>query len=609
MASKKKIASLRTPEVEMWMERFEWAYRQSTNDLVRLQDFQNMYDNIVDPSRWATTAKLPIPLMFSMVEKAIPDAFFYMFPPGNFLNLIPMERGIDIEHIENAELALHQTLMYRMRFPWYAIPTLKDCYKLGVGYGAVEPIVVTPPAAFINTAKTGDTTVRARTIGFGKPRLGIRYAHVSPGEIIVSQDGSDFNGPHRVSHAFRVHSYTEQQFLNMYSDAKLDGEKPELEGSAKKIVAEARSLGFSSRTGMADIVRALGGHDITNQEKDKRIPCRVPILKIYTPHEHVWIANGTTIIYRSSEKYQTLHTPLVKCSAWPDGDRWYPMSAVEASQGMAIGTNLWINMILDTMVQVSRPTMVYDKTLTGNRPPERGPNGEIGLGGSVKDSIHYLENPRMDAGVFSVGDLLMRWYGSATGQEAFLDRPSPGMVRGGMFAFESLLQSTTGRQKMAGAILDMGFVEPVARQTLLQLQLNITDGPEMYPLREYDSKTGKSKIKYIDVTEEDLVNAFELSVDLREKMASSAMESQQRQAEFDRLNGDEYVDQWELRNRLLGQSVGAQRMLFSRERVSEIQEERRQAELQATAAGASQSAPALPSTTTTEQAAQGAGIA
>lgn len=585
----------REPAAQDIMEIFEFAYNESYSDLQRLEDLQQMYDNTVNESAWPTSSKMPIPLLFTMVEKSLPGVMDYLFPVNKFVRLNPMEPGISMDNISKSEWALQYTLKSRMKVARYALRSIKDCYKLSVGYGIVEPIVVTPPAVVVNKiVKGGKVIANSRMIGMGQPKVTLRYRYLTPGQIIVTPDGSDFNGPGSVSWSFFIDTYSEDEFRDMYKTQPTDGEKPILKGDVEEIIKEARSLSFDARTAIVDVVAALGGVDLQRTNKpNKKIPVSIPVVKAYSTHKHVWIANGTRVIFDQSDKYQNLRTPLVKASAWPDGERWYPMSVAEAAQKMAIGVNVWMNAIFDLMTYAVKPTMIYDSTKTkGGKPPERGPNADIGVGGPVRDSAQYLQPPQMPDGMFTIGDKLQQMYSQVIGQE--LDAVQPGMMRAGAFSFESLLQSMTGRQKMGSTILETGFLEPIVEQTLIYMQSNIGPEGETFAMRDWNPEDGKEYIKEMSLTEQDLVNAYEIELDLKAKHENSAIDQQQRLADFNAFKDDDYIDQYELRLQTLDDDSKARRMLPSREQAREIQAQKRQIAMMQAAAEGQQGAPAVP---------------
>ena len=602
------VVKANDPTVYHFMEMFWYAYNESIQEFQRLEDLQRIYDNTVNESSWPTTSKIPIPLHFTMIEKVLPTIIDYLFPTSKFIRLTPLDNGVDMDSVRKVEWALQHTVVNRMRLQQNAYATIKDCFKLGIGYGIVEPIMITPPTTFTNMLFEGENEVtRSRVLSLGSPKQTIRYRYVSPGQIIVTPDGNDFNGRNRVSVSFFIDSYNEDVFRKMYESAPTDGEKPILKDDPEAIIQQARSLGFDSRVPIVNVVAALGGIDIqrTNKNHQEAIPVQVPVLKIFIENRHVWIANGTTIIFDEEDRFQTLRTPLVKCSAWPDSMRWYPMSTAEASSRMTLGVNVWVNALFDLMTHHLKPEIVYDKNKLP-RGPERGPNSEIGVAGDVRNSIDYVRPPDVPQALFQVGDILERWYGSAVGQEQFLQEGSPGLLRGGAFSFESLLQTSSGRDRLAGAILETNWLEPIILQTLIYMQLNIGPEGDIFKLREFDQKTGEEYIEDMRITEADLVNAYELDLNLKAKHRNATIDQNARLAEFNIFKDDEYIDQYELRVRTIPDESETKRLVLPRDVVRRRQEINRLLSLDERRAGIQEAQVSQPSATTEQQALAGA---
>jgi len=606
-AALKKVKDKRVLD---FMERFEFAYNKMLPDLQRIEAFHNLYNNTINEAAWPTHSKMPIPLMFTSVERAIGPAMEYLFPKGSrMVRLTPLERGVPMDSIEKTEWALQHTVRSKMKLPFYAVPTVKNCFRSSVGYGIIEPIVVTPPTALINRAFADDREIaRTRIMSVGSPRRSVRYRDLTQGQVIVTPDGSDFNGPKRVSIAFFLDSYHEDDFRAMYSDNPTDGEKPLLEGKVDAIIDEARMMGFTSTVPIVNVVANLGGKDIRmiNDQKG-RVNVEVPVLKCYTGNRHLWIANGTQVIFDQQDEFQTLRCPLIKCSAWPDGDQWVPMSTPEAMSKIAVGLNIWVGALYDLMSYALNPLLLWDKTKTGNKPPERGPNSTIGVAGDTRNAVEYVEHPQIPPAVFNVGELLQRFLGNAAGQENFLTNVQPGLMRGGAYSFESLLQSATGRERLAGSVLETGFMEPAMLQTLIYMQLNITEEGDIFRMREWSPETGREYISEMNVTMEDMVNAYELELTLQEKHRNSAIDQQTRLAEFNALNGDRYTDQYQLRAELIQDEDKSRRLFLPRERAQEIQEQERLLEVAAQLRGRGGPGVAAPAAETRqEQALEGA---
>lgn len=571
------------------MDLFEWCYRLNRGDLERMDELQRMYDNVVNESVWPTETKMPIPFLFSAVHEALPGAMDYLFPRSKWINLIPQD-GTDLEKTEKIEWALQLMLMHRMRLAWNIYPALHACMKVGIGYAAIEPFVITPPSIYeAKAVRGGRVMASSKIMAPGSPKTTLRCIDVNPGEIITSKDGREFNGNKRVSHAFRITSYTEPQFRRMMSGLG-DSEGIDLKGSADAIVEEAGTLGFFSNTPIEQDIARLGGFDAQSYSanRTKGLPVRIPVLKYYAENRHAWIANGTTLIYDAENKLSTMMTPLVKFSSNPDADRWFPPSAIEVSMKPALGLNLWINLMYDVAMEAARPALVYNSSLTGGKRPERGPNGDFAVQGDPRVAAAYLTPPNFDAGSFQVVEMLQRWYGAAMGRQ--VGEITPGMVRSGVNAFEGVLQTQRGRERLANSLIEMGSIEDVVRITMILMQ-SMSD-PETFVMREWDQKLAKEYVRRVSVTPEDMLGSYDIQLDLSRKHRVSAADEQLRMQKFQALSQNPFVDQYENLRDLYADDYAFRRSVPSRERVAQMQEERRQAEMKAIEQGAGRTNPA-----------------
>jgi len=559
---------------EELMRTFEDAYTDSIDDFVRMQEFQDMYDNQPSATDWPTMSKMPIPLAFSMVEKALPAALDYLFPKEKFIRLNPLEKGADIESLRKAEQALEHTVLNRVKLKSHCLPTIKDCFKLGLGYGLVDQVVVTPPASVINQVFSGEREIASeRTMTVGKPIVSPVFRYVSPGQVVVVKDGSDFNGINRVSAAFFVDFYNESDFRALFTDENRDGPAGVLSGTPEKYIEDARNLLFDSRIATSGIIATLGGQDVKlSSNKSESFPITIPVVKCYEHNRHTWIANGVDVIYEAEDKFNTLRCPLVKCSAWPDANRWYPMSSVEAAQSLSIGVNVWMNSMFDMMTHYVKPIRMYDTNMTNGRSPEAGPNGSIPVDGPIKDAVGYMQPPPAPSQIFNFGDLLQQMHGSSTGQESFMQSPQAGLLRSGPGAFESLLQSQNSREHLANAILETDFLRSAVEQILVLMQSSITEDGDVMLQREWNAEERMEDIKEIRVTPDDLVHAYDVELDLDQKHRNSAIDFQTRLQIFNALKGSPYVDQYELHEEFIGDSRKSSRLVLSKAKVAEIQE-------------------------------------
>jgi len=577
------------PDVENIMESFQWAYSQSIDAFQRLVTLKNTYNATPNQAAWPSDSTLPLALAFAQTEKALPEAMDYLFNSGIMLQFLPTESGVSMESVLAAERALSYTLRHVMELEHTSHATLRDCFSLGIGMGIVEPQIVTPDTSFLNIAVAEDGTAvsRARAVRAGNPRRSVRQRYVSPGQVVVTQDGSDFNGPQRCSIRYFVDSMSEGQFRDMMSKQITDEDQTTVDLMKEKtelVIKDAVSAGHNTRIPIEATIAELGGTDITNfKSKHQGGPVRIPIVKVFEDHRHVWIANGKYKITEMTNDRQILRCPLVKASAGMEGNVFYPMSVAEASRSVNLGINYFVNAVFDILTYYAKPMLAYNRA-SGTEEPTREPGKVLEVNGPIKDSVGYVGQPPLTSQVFAVGDVLQKIYSDVTGQEND-SQMSPGMVRGGGFAFSDMMKSKAGRRYLGNAVLGTGYLKSVATQTFIYMRENILESPELIAEREYDPYTREEIIREHEITEDDVVHAMSLKMTMRSNRSSSAVSFAERQADLNNAKDSPFHDAYQVWVDYYQDDERATRLLKPPATVREEQERRNQLEEQERALG------------------------
>jgi hypothetical protein len=261
------------------------------------------------------------------------------------------------------------------------------------------------------------------------------------------------------------------------------------------------------------------------------------------------------------------------------------MSPVEASYKMAIGMNIWVNAIFDLMTHHIKPLMIYDKTKFVNGEPERTASGILAATGDADKAVSFAAPPPVNPNIFTVGDMVQRMFGDTVGQNTFLDQPQPGLLRSGAFSFESLLQTTTGRERLIGAVLETGWLESTIEHILLNMQSNIGKEGFSVDRRQYDNQSGEESLETVTITPDDLVNAFELELSLKEKYRATAANFAQKQADLNVGINSPYTDKYEVMMDYYGDEARAKRLLKPREQIQQMDQQEQEMSMQERAMG------------------------
>ena len=602
--------SKREPIVEEMMARFDYAYREALPNFERMKRIQQAYGNTINTVNWPTISQIAIPMTFVGVEEQLPFAMGYLFPDNRFINLIPVGNMVLADRVELVEDDLRYTIRNEMDIELSMFPSIKDCFKFGVGYGMVDVHRITPPEIAVSQViAEGKLQASSRRIVVGRSILAPVYKYLTPIQVIPMPDGPNAEGPNKASGHFIIDFKYEDEFRSMYTNVPtLEGDRPVLKGNVEDIIKEARALNFDSRFPPITIIHTLSSLDLnkTNQA-DKKMPVVVPIVKCYFDNEQYWIANGTTKIWEAKDNLQSMRTDLVKFSAWPDGLDWYPMGITEASERLSLGSNIWYNGLVDLAMYLMNPTRIIDESMLGSdKSLRRGPRSDIKVRGDVTKAVKYMDIPQFPQQLFDMGEMLTSAHGKAMGNPSFMDKGTPGLVRGGTNALEHMLQSSSGRQLLAATILKAGGLKPTVEKVLLKKQLLVDEKGESFIDVGFDENTGKRFFEEKLVTRDDLLNVFRVELDMPAASMNSMAEFQERSAIFDRSERDKEMFDVRKRYEMLTDNDKLIRSIMKPKAVVEkLQQQQTESRLMAQARG--EQPQAAPGSTQGEQAMMGAG--
>ena len=541
------------------------AYEFCAPHWVRAQRLLNTYENIIDKRNWPTFSEIPIPLFFMTVEQALPFQMDYLFPDEPFIELTPKSPDIDYERVRNVEGLLEDIIKHNMRLKYKGLPTIKDALKMGGGYGYVEAVSTTPVSQVLKQATIdGIPVVTSYDMEAGNRQMTVDYRYLSMGQVLPIGDGHDIDS---TSVVFMVDFINENALREMYErDAELPEDQRVMRGNVDEIVRKARTgkLDANLMPSYAIIARLAGKQMVQADRQNKslkNVPAIIPVVKAFYDREHYWLANGEDLIFQYESDYQ-LKKPIVYAKPWPDSDKFFTTGIPGITEDLNMGVNVFYNAVMDIMQGYLHPTRIINTELlqNPNNIPEHEPYGVIRVYGDPGKVVSYPEPPPLPGGMMGLGDIMQDFFFQATGQpRAMQGNASAGVVRGGLGAFESLLQTPLGREKLVGAILEMGWLDEVVGRVISLSQSLIGDSGASFMQRNMDE--GKN-VTYneIEVTQRDLRQSYDFKINLRAKMRNSLSELGMRQALYDRLRQDPTVSKDSLREYLIGDRALARRL-------------------------------------------------
>jgi len=561
---------------EDFVEIMKWSFDQQRSDYESLVDMQKSYDNKINSAMWPTESEIPIATAFTMVQNTMADVYPGMFPNMNFIRLIPNERGIGSDVLERAEFAVDVTVKRTVKLQQASLFSLISTLKQGVGYGIIEPHIITPEAS--RQIIAGNKSTRQMSIGM--PKTSIRYRDINTCAIVPYPSGVDFNGPKATEMSFYLDDMPEDEFRELFKTQPAYGEDKALVGDPEEIIKQAKTDGVVNLSGIVDLIEQTAGRRrmYGSQMVNDRIPVRIPILKCYMPRRHVYVVPlaKPVIIYDEKEKYQTLRVPLIKWDAWPDSDKWFGMSAPKADLVRGTAYNVWFNFFFDAMTWMANRNLIYSDDAFNKKRPNMAPNEAYGVkGDDVGKAARWLEPPRIDPAALQFGGEIRQIGDTITGQS---DMTQKNFTRGGAMAFQDLLSSAKGRSRMMMSILEMNGLQNSIEQIMVYMKLN-AEGDEYYRRPAWDRKAGRQTTEEMRVSSDDINHSFDLMLDLEAKRRYGAIESNDKFGLFDRVIKEPDANRAEAWRILFPDDTLYNRMMKSEEEIERAQLENRVMEL------------------------------
>lgn len=567
-------------EVQDYLDLFNDAYEEVLPYWEEAERAANAYNRKIDYEQWNTLSELYVPMAYIAVEHILPSLFEYLFPRFSWLTLIPRSRAVPIEQVEAFEDYLTDILYHSMYLRREGFLTIKDAVKLGTGYTVVEPKVIRPEVQVLRLASTFQDIV-ASSIGVQQgPAMTIPSCRHIPFASVVPMRGG--NHPENVPGLFWLDFYYEHELRAMYEEDETREEDMRLyQGSVDEMVEGAKKNHFQG-TNYTDQIRQtmarLANRDkhpfdqqLIHRNRKKSGVTMVPVLKCEFPGEHVWIANGTTIMYQHKGGMNTMRPSICKCSGWPDSTEWFTPGIVTPREDMDRGTNEFYNAVFDMLNYALHPARVVNPQMMRGEIPRHEPYVDYKVTGTdVRQAIQYLQPPPLDPSVVNVGDRLQEFAARTSGQPLSAQgQASPGLLRGGVGSFESLLQTSFAREKLVGSIMETGWLESIIYKTISILQTFTTvEGIEY--IARIQNEDGDFVHQNLVLTQDEIRQAYEVRLDLSEKMRNVAAEETLRAQKYDRMANDPYFNPVEVRKLLVNNKAKEGRLILPREQAQQV---------------------------------------
>jgi len=555
---------------------FQYSFEKFEDDITRMESLQKTFDNKVDKDLWPTRSKIPLALAWATVEEAVGPAMDYLMPPQPSIRLVPRD-DVDQDVLDKVQWAVHLMLKSRMRIKRIMARGVKDCFKVGVGYGIVEPITVTPPDVF--NVISGNN--QARIMGKGKAVRSLQLRYLSPGKVIPYPEGTDFNGEAATPYSFLLDAIPEAQFRKLFRDEPRDGPEVLLKGDADEMIKTARAGGFTTESSMVDFMEKLSGRPSmigVNRSTKATVPCVVPVMKCFARDEgrHTWFfcnANKWEILWDKYDSHDTMRNPCVKFDPWLDADRWVGMSQPEADERTTHGKNILFNAMFDLVNQAVKRPIVWNGAISDDPPNFDG--GTWKADGEVEKNIKFMEPAGIDAGTFRLSEEIDAIHSKTTGQKDFTDK---NFTRGGSQAFNDLLGTSGARDRLRWMLLETGGFESIVDQTILYMQTLGSGMDFTFNRPARNVAEGKDYIESFSITENDMKHAYSVDLDLDQKSRTGSQDINTRLQVYALKKDNLAWDQHAIQEDLETDPYKLERQLLPRDVVLAKQEAKEQAE-------------------------------
>jgi hypothetical protein len=551
------------------------SYTYAIKHFERKNEIQRMFDGDIDEGEFGTMSEIFYPILRTAIKRSLPDIVQYVFPSEGFTKLIPMEPGIPYESLRQFERMLDDVMNHKMNIRKHSIPIIQDGLKFGAGYGIVEKKLYTAEKSGVFSALSNGTFVKKkRTLGItATPMLMPSLRYLNYEQVIPYPDAST---PDDSSLVCLIDYLSEQQLRDLYRSQEASND-PIYTGNPDEIIKQTRELGMGGGTHphFWNVLMCAGETTDSMATKYRKVqnitarrlsaggqrhaPVLVPVVKYFFKNEHVWVANGRTIIFHDKDSFETLRNPILKASPDLDSNNWWAMSDVASSRDVAYAINAYSNSMMDLLSQYLRPMIVYDENrYNGQEVPKYGPWEVVKVNGKVQDAFSIAQPPPLAPGMLTVGSMMHDRYDELN-MNPLNGQQTPGLVRGGSHAFESLLQTTSGPRELTGMIYDLGFIEPLIKQVIIHMQT--------LPQADYEYIELKDNIYTANrITLDDIRFAFDVSIDLREKNRNSISEKMARLNEYQLFRQDPRVDQDMLLEDAIGDAARVRKLIATKEK-------------------------------------------
>jgi len=543
------------------------AFDQANKDI-------ELYEQVIDPATWSTMSEMTLGLAYRLVQNTLPNLLLnVLWSADNPFNLIPVG-GIDGKTTMEIATKVRKYLIYnlrdRMDIDSRGYATILDGVKLGVGYGIIEPKTVYMAERQEITATTGEENARLVSLGLAEPKTIPSYRYVPFGSVLSTMDGAT---PDDASATTFVDTISEHSLRASFADKEND-----LEGNIEEIVKYACANGMDANTyAIRSIIAKLSGRTDGNHvrrydtmHRNMKGTTLIPVTKQFVQNKHVWVACNRFVIRKTEKTVETLQCPLLKYNFSPEADNWFSKGIVAPNRDLMRNIETFENAMLDLFSISLHPHQVVniDSLAEKDAAEDMAPYGKTFVSGDINSAQRFEAPPRLDPAVAGIGDRLSVRSDDLAG----LNIPqggalSPGIVRGGSGALETLMSSSTNREKVLAKHLENTWYKKLIQNTLIYSSIYASDEDAFNVVKtaeaesEGDRDIGEKYFEAVKITRSELSHVWRISINFRDKLRNFLAESAHRLQIYNLLLKDPDINMDELKRYLIADESQSDRLM------------------------------------------------
>lgn len=523
-----------------------------------------LYDQVIDPKTWSTMSEITTGQAFQLVQDTVPAILDMVIWGAEYpFKLVPLDEDTTPETVDKVTDNLMYTLRERMEIDIVGDMTLQECIKLGKGYTIVEPKVITPPSQDFLSITTGRKSDIRPIMGLGDKKLITSSTFLPFGQVLASPGATCCDDAEAIT-VFRF--IGESKLREMFAAEELG-----YEGDVEEIIKYARENRYNANVySWQSIMAKLCGWktlpSVYNRWDGRaKYPVQVPIIQQFRKNRHVFLACDKFVILDKENKFETLRCPVVDATFAPDGTNFYTSGIVDKAGSAISATEQWLNAMFDMLSLHLHPHIIENRlaNVEYEKDEDISPYNRTLVSGDIRTAIDTIVPKQIPPQLFDLGNQLRPMINEVTGQNVSANRASPGMVRGGLGALESIMSASTGRQRLLSRRIENHWFKKIVDLALINNQILI-DSEDKFVVektakREIKGKNGKTRAKvgqkYYDnltVTIDDVRQLFQVEFDFRDKLSNPMSEFSFRAGVFDRLQSRPDINPVALEAFLLG---------------------------------------------------------